>query len=100
MNELTVNKHLKDAQQLTFLQCTHMDHCFQEFANDNKKRFEELAGVNWTYILNSDEEVLNNQVKRLTMYIEYELGNLLKVSRTSIFGKTGFHGVKFLSLRI
>ncbi len=42
VHELTVNKHLKDAQQLTFLQCTHYDHAFQEFATDDKKRFEEL----------------------------------------------------------
>ena len=67
MNELTVNKHLKDAQQLTFLQCTHYDHSFQEFKDDDKKRFEELAGVNWMYILNKDEEAYNDLIKRLTM---------------------------------
>ena len=77
MNELTVNKHLKDAQQLTFLQCTHYDHSFQEFANDDKKRFEEIAGVNWTYVLNKDEEAYNDLVKRLTMYVEYQNINLL-----------------------
>ena len=77
VNELTVNKHLKDAQQLTFLQCTHYDHSFQEFANDDKKRFEEIAGVNWTYVLNKDEEVYNDLVKRLTMYVEYQNINLL-----------------------
>jgi hypothetical protein len=78
VNELTVNKHLKDAQQLTFLQCTHYDHAFQEFATDDKKRFEELAGVNWMYVLNKDEEAYNDQVKRLTMYVEYQLVNLLQ----------------------
>lgn len=78
MNELTVNKHLKDAQQLTFLQCTHYDHSFQEFKDDDKKRFEELAGVNWMYILNKDEEAYNDLVKRLTMYVEYQHVSLLE----------------------
>jgi hypothetical protein len=77
VHELTVNKHLKDAQQLTFLQCTHYDHAFQEFATDDKKRFEELSGVNWTYVLNKDEEAYSDLLKRLTMYVEYQCVNLL-----------------------
>mmetsp|Transcript_13680 Transcript_13680/g.29677 ORF Transcript_13680/g.29677 Transcript_13680/m.29677 type:complete len:349 (+) Transcript_13680:55-1101(+) len=77
VNELTVNKHLKDAQQLTFLHCTHYDHAFQEFAEDHERRFEEIAGVIWTYVLNQDEEAYNEQVKRLVLYVEYQYANLL-----------------------
>ena len=78
VNELTVNKHLKDAQQLTFLHCTHYDHAFQEFASDDKRRFEEIAGIIWTYVLNKDEEAYHDQVKRLATYVEYQYANLLQ----------------------
>lgn len=78
VNELTVNKHLKDAQQLTFLHCTHYDHAFQEFANDDQKRFEEIAGIIWTYVLNKDEEAYDDQIKRLVAYVEYQSINLLQ----------------------
>lgn len=78
VHELTVNKHLKDAQQLTFLQCTHYDHSFQEFATDDKKRLQEISGVNWTYVLNKDEEANVDLLKRLTMYVEYQCVNLLQ----------------------
>lgn len=78
VNELTVNKHLKDAQQLTFLHCTHYDHAFQEFANDGIKRFDEIAGIIWTYVLNKDEDVYNDQLRRLVTYVEYQYANLLR----------------------
>ena len=85
VNELTVNKHLKDAQQLTFLHCTHYDHAFQEFADDDPKRFEEIAGVIWTYVMNKDEEVHSDQLKRLAMYVEYQYVNLLQGVPDSYF---------------
>lgn len=78
VNELTVNKHLKDVQQLTFLHLTHYDHAFQEFANDNGKRFEELAGAIWIHVLNRDEEAYNDQLKRLAAYVEYQYVNLMQ----------------------
>lgn len=78
VNELTVNKHLKDVQQLTFLHLTHYDHAFQEFANDDGKRFEELAGAIWIHVLNRDEEAYNDQLKRLAAYVEYQYVNLMQ----------------------
>jgi len=77
VNELTVNKHLKDVQQLTFLHLTHYDHAFQEFANDDAKRFEELAGIIWIHVLNRDEEAYNDQLRRLAAYVEYQYVNLM-----------------------
>ena len=77
VNELTVNKHLKDVQQLTFLHLTHYDHAFQEFSNDDGKRFEELAGAIWIHVLNRDEEAYNDQLKRLAAYVEYQYVNLM-----------------------
>jgi hypothetical protein len=76
VNELTVNKHLKDAQQLTFLHCTHYDHAFE--MEDDKKRFEEIAGIVWTYVLNKDEEVCNDQLNRLVTYVQYQNMNLVE----------------------
>lgn len=34
--------------------------------------------MNWTYVLNKDEEAYNDQVKRLAMYVEYQFVNLLQ----------------------
>jgi cytochrome b pre-mRNA-processing protein 3 len=77
VNELTVNKHLKDVQQITFLHLTHYDHAFQEFANNDGRRFEELAGAIWIHVLNRDEETYNDQLKRLAAYVEYQYINLV-----------------------
>lgn len=77
VNELTVNKHLKDAQQLTFLHCTHYDHAFQEYAEDPKRRFEELAAAIWVHVLNRDEECYNDQLRRMAAYVEYQFVNIV-----------------------
>ncbi|KAL7520369.1 hypothetical protein ACHAWX_005097 [Stephanocyclus meneghinianus] len=77
VNELTVNKHLKDAQQLTFLHCTHYDHAFQEYAEDPKRRFEELAAAVWVHVLNRDEECYNDQLRRMAAYVEYQFVNIV-----------------------
>jgi len=76
VNELTVNKHLKDAQQLTFLYCTHLDHAFSEYADDDYKRFEELAAAVWIHVFNRDEDACNDQLKRIAAYIEYQHENI------------------------
>ncbi|KAL9181595.1 hypothetical protein ACHAXT_010400 [Thalassiosira profunda] len=78
VHELTVNKHLKDAQQLTFLHCTHYDHAFQEFKDDPQKMTEEIMGIVWTYVLNKDEDAYNDQLRRLAAYVEYQYINLLE----------------------
>lgn len=63
---------------MTFLHCTHYDHAFQEFKDDPEKKFEEIAGIVWTYVLNKDEEAYMDQVKRLAAYVEYQYINLLE----------------------
>jgi hypothetical protein len=77
VNELTVNKHLKDAQQLTFLHCAHYDHAFQEYAKDPKRRVEELAAAIWAHVLNRDEECYNDQLRRMAAYVEYQFMNIV-----------------------
>ena len=85
VNELTVNKHLKDAQQLTFLYCTHLDHAFSEHADDDYKRFEELAAAVWIHVLNRDEDVCNDQLKRIAAYVEYQHENIARGLPDSYF---------------
>jgi len=78
VNELTVNKHLKDVQQVTFQQCTHLDHAFSDFeTTDFEKRSEEIAAAIWMHILLKDEEALNDHIRRLTAYVEYQFTNIL-----------------------
>lgn len=77
VNELTVNKHLKDVQQLTFKHCTHYDHAFHEYGDDPKRRFEELALAVWMHVLNRDEEAYDDQLRRLAAYVEYQYANIV-----------------------
>lgn len=77
--ELSLNKHLKDVQQLTFQFCTHLDHVFEMYKNDDKKRFEELAIALYVHLLNEDEkdkEKNNELIKRLGAYTEYQMLNM------------------------
>lgn len=77
VHELTVNKHLKDAQQATFLHCTQYDHAFQEFPDDQKKRFEIVCDAVWRHVLGGDEDVDDDLIRRLGAYVEYQLENIV-----------------------
>mmetsp|Transcript_12133 Transcript_12133/g.17690 ORF Transcript_12133/g.17690 Transcript_12133/m.17690 type:complete len:312 (-) Transcript_12133:295-1230(-) len=78
VNELTVNKHLKDVQQITFQQCTHLDHAFSNFDTTSfEKRSEEIAAAIWMHILLKDEEAYNDHIRRLTAYVEYQFANIV-----------------------
>lgn len=76
MHELTVNKHLKDVQQMSLQHCMHYDHAFS-FEDDAKRR-EELANVVWTHILLRNEDVINEHIQRLVLYVEWEYDNIVK----------------------
>ncbi len=77
VNELTVNKHLKDAQQATFLHCTQYDHAFQEFEQDPMKRFEVVCDAVWRHILESKEDIDDDLIRKLGAYVEYQLENVV-----------------------
>uniref|UniRef100_A0A7S2ETL6 WW domain-containing protein n=1 Tax=Trieres chinensis TaxID=1514140 RepID=A0A7S2ETL6_TRICV len=77
VQEVTVNKHLKDVQSLTFKICTHLDHAFAEYAADMERRHEELVGVVWVHLLNRDEDVPRDAVVRLAAYVEFEFQNIM-----------------------
>jgi cytochrome b pre-mRNA-processing protein 3 len=78
VNELTVNKHLKDVQQVTFQHLTHYDHAYSEYELMPAKRFEELAGLVWMHVLLKDEEdVTDDQLKRLAFYVDAQYNNIM-----------------------
>ena len=77
VNELTVNKHLKDTQQVTFQQMTHLDHAFTEYKDDSEKRAKEIALAIWMHLLVKDEGVSDDLIKRLAAYVEYEYRNVV-----------------------
>mmetsp|Transcript_12684 Transcript_12684/g.21155 ORF Transcript_12684/g.21155 Transcript_12684/m.21155 type:complete len:338 (-) Transcript_12684:37-1050(-) len=77
VNELTVNKHLKDTQQVSFQQMTHLDHAFTEYKDDSDKRTEEIALAVWMHLLMKDEGASDDMIKRLAAYVEYEYRNVV-----------------------
>ena len=77
VNELTVNKHLKDTQQVSFQQMTHLDHAFTEYKEDPEKRTEEIALAVWMHLLMKDEGASDDLIKRLAAYVEYEYRNIV-----------------------
>lgn len=85
VNELTVNKHLKDTQQVTFQHLTHYDHAYTEFETQTQKRFEEVSALIWIHILLRDEEVFDDQLKRLALYIEAQYENIVKLTPDEYF---------------
>ena len=64
VNELTVNKHLKDVQSITFRLCTHLDHAFEEHQDDAEKRYEEIAGAIWVNMWNREEDAPHDAMRR------------------------------------
>jgi hypothetical protein len=72
-----VNKHLKDAQQATFLQCTQYDHAFAEFRNEPEKRFEVVCDAVWRHVLGGGQDVNDNLIRSIGAYVEYQLLNIV-----------------------
>lgn len=77
VNELTVNKHLKDIQELTFLHLTHYDHAFASFVDAPQKRFEELSALVWIHILLKEDDVSDDHLQRLVAYIDAQYHNIM-----------------------
>lgn len=93
VNELMVNKHLKDAQQMTFLHVTQYDHAFSAFKDDPKKRFEVICDAVWRQVLlgngsmDKDDKSFKNEViedsieddliRRIGAYVEYQYDNVM-----------------------
>lgn len=78
VNELTVNKHLKDAQRATFLHCTQYDHAYAEHPNDVEKRFEVICDAVWKHVLGGEEDCDDELIRKIGAYVEYQMLNVVK----------------------
>jgi len=86
VNELTVNKHLKDAQRATFVHITQYDHAFEQHPDDQTKRFEVICDAVWRNILMDgikdekdaeEDDVDDEMIRRLGAYVEYQYVNIV-----------------------
>jgi cytochrome b pre-mRNA-processing protein 3 len=100
VNELTVNKHLANAQQATFLHCTQYDHAFAEFKDDPIKRFEVICDAVWRHILGSKDDVDDELIRKLGAYVEYQLDNVVYKLPDDYFeeGRIGWGNIPDLEL--
>jgi len=92
VNEIMVNKHLKDAQQMTFLHVTQYDHAFSNFKDDPQKRFEVICDAVWRQVLlggggsntKNDNEISieedpidDDVIRKIGAYVEYQYDNIM-----------------------
>lgn len=84
VNELTVNKHLKDAQRATFIHITQYDHAFEKYEHDQVKRFEVICDAVWRHVLldgtkdpDEEDDVDDELIRRLGAYVEYQYVNIV-----------------------
>jgi len=82
IHELTVNKHLKDVQQVTFQHCTHLDHVLT-LPLGSPERTEELCGAIWIHILlkrddtTETSKITEQVIRRMAAYVEYQYDNIV-----------------------
>ena len=77
VNELTVNKHIQNAQKMTFVHCTQYDHAFAEYPNDVNKRFEVICDAVWKHVLSGKEDASDDLIRRIGAYVEYQMDNVV-----------------------
>ncbi len=105
INELMVNKHLKDAQQQTFLQITQYDHAHETYPmfqgkDNDEKRFEIVCDSVWRHLLgggtkneaseggdtdsdsdsnpnSNNDDIPDELIRRMGAYVEFQLENVL-----------------------
>jgi cytochrome b pre-mRNA-processing protein 3 len=85
VNELTVNKHLKDVQQVTFAHLCHYDHAYEEYAENDTERMRELKELVWMHVMNRDEEASPDVVERLAFYVDMQHKNIVQQLPHSYF---------------
>lgn len=78
INELSVNKHLTQVQQYTFLHLTHYDHAYTEFLTKPDMRLKELRKIVWQHILvrDSEAEHRHDHLDRMAWYVEANYQNI------------------------
>jgi cytochrome b pre-mRNA-processing protein 3 len=78
VNELTVNKHLKDVQQVTFAHLCHYDHAYEEYADNDEERKRELKELVWMHVMNRDDGASPDVVERLALYADAQHENIVQ----------------------
>ena len=100
VNELSVEKHVKDVQQYTFQQLCHLDHAYtEEFLMDEKKRLEEVAFLVWHHMLGREEDVTDPKFFVINFGNKSER-NPPQSSNRKIVGHTRDNLRRFLCLHI
>ncbi len=102
VNELTVNKHLENAQRATFLHCTQYDHAFEEFPQDVEKRFEIICDAVWRHVIVGDDDTSDDLIRRIGAYVEYQLENVVFRLPDDYFeeGRIGWGNVPDLNFEV
>ena len=65
VNKLTFNKHMKDAQSITFHMCKHIYHTFEDNQDDAEKQYKEIGGSIWVNMWNWKEDTPHDAMRRL-----------------------------------
>lgn len=73
--EMRLNRHLKNMQQLSFVHCMHYDHAFT--FDDERRRREELLRAVWLHVFHNKDDIPDDLVNRIAMYIEYQYDNIM-----------------------
>jgi len=79
VNELSVNKHLMQVQQYTFVHLTHYDHAYAEFSARPMERLKELRKIVWAHVLVRDEEseFRYDHLDRIAWYVDANYRNVV-----------------------
>jgi len=73
--ELSLGRHLKTMQSVSFVHCMHYDHAFT--FDDERRRRDELHRAIWLHVFHSNDDYPDDLVDRLAMYVEFQYDNIM-----------------------
>ena len=79
IQELMVEKSLKDVQNYTFQNCMALDHAFDNNHErlDNSRTKEDVGLVLWTHVYGSNEQIQDEAVDNLAEYVIQQFHNVV-----------------------
>eukprot|EP00593_Proboscia_inermis_P005942 CAMPEP_0171301012 /NCGR_PEP_ID=MMETSP0816-20121228/10037_1 /TAXON_ID=420281 /ORGANISM="Proboscia inermis, Strain CCAP1064/1" /LENGTH=279 /DNA_ID=CAMNT_0011778135 /DNA_START=129 /DNA_END=968 /DNA_ORIENTATION=+ len=92
INELSVDKHLKDVQNYTFQQCMDFDEAFDIPSSEKKRRDDELGLAIWNNIYLKDDNVPDEFVDGIAKYVAEQHENVVHLLPQNYWteGRIGF----------
>lgn len=84
IGEMSVNKHLKDVQSISFRACIELDHVLTLTASTPEEVLDELSGVLWRNLYDRNEAVDEERVVVLAKYVASEQSSLLALPLQAI----------------